>query len=170
MLLFLLLLIVGNLKYVLRLVSTISLLQFTVVPSPSTWWSSGGLDVLNCVGSYLLVTLASALLPFIATCCCSVAQCMVKHLCGSHLLGGQFWSAPVENPREMSSDCQNLGEAAAFALLHQVFTKNKWRGASEAPSRQGSTKVYLLCHLFTKPLPASLSTTFDRNNCRLIMM
>ena len=79
-------------------------------------------------------------LPFIATCCCSVAQCMVEHLCGSHLLGGQFWSAPVENPREMSSDCQNLGEAAALALLHQVFTKNKWRTPSEAPSRQGSNQ------------------------------
>ena len=63
-----------------------------------------------------------------------------SHLCGSHLLGGQFWSAPVENPREMSSDCQNLGEAAAFALLHQVFTKNKWRGPSEAASRQGSNQ------------------------------
>ena len=111
-------------------------------------------------------------LLFIATHYFSVhgGAVVAGHLCGSHLLGGQFWSAPVENPREMSSDCQNLGEAAALALLHQVFTKNKRRGPSEAPSRQGSTKVYLLCHLFTKPLPASLSTTFDRNNCRLIMM
>ena len=92
------------------------------------------------------------------------------HLCGSHLLGGQFWSAPVENPREMSSDCQNLGEAAAFALLHQVFTKNKWRGPPKQLHARDQTKVYLLCHLFTKPLPASLCTTFDRNNCRLITM
>ena len=74
------------------------------------------------------------------------------HLCGSHLLGGQFWSAPVENPREMSSDCQNLGDAAAFALLrllHQVFAKNNCRGSSEAPSRQGSNQGLILCHLFT---------------------
>ena len=114
--------------------------QLTDVQSPSAWWSN-------------------------------VEAC---HLCGSHLLGGQFWSAPVENPREMSSDCQNLGDAAAFALLrllHQVFAKNNCRGSSVAPQRQGSNQgLCSVSSFYSFTLPASLCTTFDRNNCRLIML
>ena len=153
---------------------------------------------MNCDGSYSLVILTSALVllfyfyyllpvfasvllfsPLLFTICCNSLPLHgraveASHFYGSHLLGGQFWSAPVENPREMSSDCQNLGDAAAFALLrllHQVFAKNNCRGSSVAPQRQGSNQgLCSVSSFYSFTLPASLCTTFDRNNCRLIML
>ena len=176
MLLFLLLLAVGNLKYVLLLVSTISLLQFTVVQSPSTWWSSGRLDVLNCVGSYLLAILASDLLLF-STFYPSLQLTVVQSpsawystCAGAISLVGNFGAHPLKTRVKWAQIAKTL---ARLPLLH-FCTKFSLKISDEDHQKhlhaRDQTQVCLLCHLFTKPLPASLCTTFDRNNCRLIMM
>ena len=180
------------------------MLLFTLVQLTGTWCSSGRLCVkprwLLFVGNFnICINTFVLLLLFVGSLCICAAffsfnfyyllqftviqlpgaivhggAVEASHLYGSHLLGGQFWSAPVENPREMSSDCQNLGEAAAFALLrlsHQVFAKNNCRGSSVAPQRQGSNQgLCSVSSFYSFTLPASLCTTFDRNNCRLIML
>ena len=100
-------------------------------------------------------------LPLIATRCCSVAQCMVEHIS----LVGNFGAHPLKT--------QIAKTLARLPLLH-FCTKFSLKISGEDHQKhlyaRDRTKVYPLCHLFTTPLPASLSTTFDQNNCRLIML